>query len=164
MTIAVYAGTFDPVTAGHLSVVRAAAGLFEHLVVVIAVNPAKTTLFTGEERMALLRDAVAAHPNVRVASTSGYVVELARSIGARVLVRGIRGATDAAFETTLAQENRKLAPEIETVFVPALAGLSDVSSSGLKELARASADLSIHCSPAVAEALRAKLALRKEST
>lgn len=157
MTIAVYAGTFDPVTAGHLSVVRTAAGLFEHLVVVVAVNPEKTRLFTASERVTLLRESAAMFPNVRVTETSGYVVELARSIGARVLVRGIRGATDAAFETTLAQQNRALAPEIETVFVPALAGLSDVSSSRLKELARAGADLSAHCPPAVAAALLGKV-------
>ena len=86
MTIAVYAGSFDPVTAGHLSVVRQAARLFGHVVVVVAINPDKRTLFTVAERMELLREVVSLHPNVSVASTEGLIVDYARAIGASIVV------------------------------------------------------------------------------
>ena len=157
MTIAVYAGSFDPVTAGHLSVVRQAARLFGHVVVVVAVNPHKHYLLGAEERVALLREAVALHPNVTVATTEGLVVEFARAIGASVLLRGVRGATDAQFETELAQSNRALAPEISTLFLPAEAHLAQVSSSGLKERIARGEDVSAFCPPAVAARLRERL-------
>ncbi|WP_375757652.1 pantetheine-phosphate adenylyltransferase [Corallococcus exercitus] len=157
MTIALYAGSFDPVTAGHLSVVRQAARLFSHVVVVVAVNPNKRTLLTAEERMALIREAVARHPNVSVTFTEGLIVELAREIGASVLLRGVRGATDAQFETELAQMNRALAPELSTLFLPAEAHLAEVSSSALKERLTRGEDVSAYCPPAVAAKLRERL-------
>jgi pantetheine-phosphate adenylyltransferase len=157
MWTAIYAVTFDPVTEGHLSVVRQAARLFGHVVVLVAVNPAKRTLFTPDERVALLREVTRDMPNVSVAFTTGLVVEYARRVGASVLLRGIRGATDAQFETELAQANRGLAPELATLFLPASAELSQVSSSALKELARSGGDLARYCPPAVAEKLRARL-------
>jgi pantetheine-phosphate adenylyltransferase len=157
VTIAVYAGSFDPVTAGHLSVVRQAARLFGHVVIVVAVHPHKHYLLSTEERVALLREAVALHPNVTVASTEGLVVEFARAIGASVLLRGVRGATDAQFETELAQSNRALAPELSTLFLPAEAHLAQVSSSGLKERIARGEDVSAFCPPAVAARLRERL-------
>lgn len=157
MTIALYAGSFDPVTAGHLSVIRQAARLFGHVVVVVAVNPAKQYLLSAEERVALVREAVALHPNVTVASTDGLIVDFARSIGASVLLRGVRGATDAQFETELAQTNRALAPELSTLFLPAEAHLAEVSSSGLKERLARGEDVSAFCPPAVAAKLRERL-------
>lgn len=158
MRSAVYAGTFDPVTFGHASVIARAAELFDRLHIVIAVNPGKTPLFTCGERSDMLRELVARWPSCTVTSTDGYVVTLARSLGARYLVRGVRGATDVEAEITLAELNRELAPEIETVFVPAHAELSEVSSSRLKQLARDGADLSAYCPEAVAARLRARLA------
>ncbi|NVJ07291.1 pantetheine-phosphate adenylyltransferase [Myxococcus sp. AM001] len=157
MTIAVYAGSFDPVTAGHMSVVRQAARLFGHVVVVVAVNPDKESLLSADERVALLREAVAHHPNVTVARTQGLIVDFARDIGASVLLRGVRGATDAQFETTLAQNNRALAPELSTLFLPAEADLAEVSSSGLKERVARGEDVSAFCPPAVAAKLRERL-------
>ncbi len=157
MTIAIYAGSFDPVTAGHLSVVRQAARLFGHVVVVVAVHPNKQYLLSADERVALLREAVALHPNVTVARTEGLVVEFARAIGASVLLRGVRGATDAQFETELAQTNRALAPELSTLFLPAEAHLAQVSSSGLKERIARGEDVSAFCPPAVAARLRERL-------
>ncbi|MCY1080435.1 pantetheine-phosphate adenylyltransferase [Archangium lansingense] len=157
MTIAVYAGSFDPVTAGHLSVVRQAARLFGHVVVVVAINPEKHTLFTVAERMELLREVVALHPNVSVASTEGLIVDYARAIGASVLLRGVRGATDAQFETTLAQANRALAPDLATLFLPAESHLAEVSSSRLKEKLARGEDVSDFCPPAVAAKLRQRL-------
>ncbi|WP_434388763.1 pantetheine-phosphate adenylyltransferase [Melittangium boletus] len=158
MTIAVYAGSFDPVTAGHLSILRQAARLFGHVVVVVAHNPDKRTLLTAPERVELLREVVAHHPNVTVASTDGLIVEYARRIGASVLLRGVRGATDAQFETTLAQANRALAPELSTLFLPAESHLAEVSSSRLKEKLARGEDVSDVCPPAVVARLRQHLA------
>jgi len=153
MKTALYAGSFDPVTFGHLSVIERAAELFERVWVVIAVNPAKIPLFSVEERCAMVRALTAQWRHVETASTAGYVVALARELGARYLVRGVRGATDTEAEIELARLNRELAPEIETIFVPAHAALSEVSSSRLKELAHAGADLSRYCPPLVATRL-----------
>lgn len=157
MNIAVYAGSFDPPTLGHLSVLHAAVKLFPHVRVLVAVNPNKRTLFTADERVQMLREATARYPNVTVDFTEGLVAEYARSIGGSVLIRGVRGATDAQFEMELAQQNRLIAPELDTVFVPAEASLSEVSSTALKERARAGDDVSTLCPPAVLERLRARL-------
>ena len=158
MAIAIYAGSFDPVTSGHLSVLRQAARLFGHVRVLVANNPDKTGLFTPDERVELLREVVQAMPNVSVDSTTSYVVHYARDIAATFLVRGIRGASDAQFETSLAQTNRSLAPEITTILLPAEADLAQVSSSQLKARARDGEDLSPWCPPAVARRIHAKLA------
>jgi pantetheine-phosphate adenylyltransferase len=157
MSIALYAGSFDPVTAGHLSVLRQAARLFGHVVVVVAINPDKRTLFTVAERVDLLREVVAHHPNVTVASTEGLIVDYARDIGASVLLRGVRGATDAQFETSLAQANRALAPELATILLPTEAHLAEVSSSLLKEKLSRGEDVSTFCPPAVVARLRQRL-------
>lgn len=157
MRLAVYAGTFDPVTRGHLSVIERAARLFDGLWVVVAVNPQKRPLFGAGERVSMLEEVTARWPNVHCAQTDGYVVELARAHGARYLVRGVRGVTDVEGEIALANLNRALAPEIETVFVPADPELSEVSSSRLKELARTDADLSRICPPELVARLRARV-------
>jgi pantetheine-phosphate adenylyltransferase len=130
--IAIYAGSFDPPTAGHLSVARQAARIYAHLVIVVAVNPEKQSLFDADERVALLEQEVRELPNVTVARTDGLIVNYARRIGASVLVRGIRGASDVVSEMQLAHVNRLVAPEIATVFLPADAELAIVSSSALK--------------------------------
>src|SRR5262245_32400327 len=119
MRCAVYAGTFDPITWGHLSVIERGARLFDRLVVLVAVNPAKEPLFNVDERLALIRRVTGPWRNVSCCSTDGYVVELARTVGARYLVRGVRGCTDVEGEIALANLNHDLAPELETVFVPA---------------------------------------------
>jgi pantetheine-phosphate adenylyltransferase len=155
--VAVYAGTFDPPTRGHLSVVERAARLFDEVVVLCAVNPGKRPLFSPADRVAMLADAVAHLTNVRCDHDKGFVVAYARRIGARYLVRGVRGATDAHEETRLAAQNHGLAPEVETVFLPADPALSEVSSSRLKEMALRGEDLSGHCTPAVAARLVARL-------
>jgi pantetheine-phosphate adenylyltransferase len=151
--IAVYAGTFDPFTAGHLNVVAQAAGIFSFVRVLVAVNPDKQTWFSRAERTALIEELVAPMPNVSVDATEGLVVDYARTIGARFLVRGIRGASDATFETTLAQQNRALAPDVQTVLLPAEPALSEISSSALKARALAGASLDGLCPPHIARAL-----------
>lgn len=151
--IAVYAGTFDPFTAGHLSVVAQAAGIFSFVRVLVAVNPDKQTWFSREERAALIEALVAPMPNVSVDATEGLVVDYARGIGARFLVRGIRGASDATFETALAQQNRVLAADVQTVLLPAELALSEISSSALKARALAGQPLDGLCPAHIARAL-----------
>lgn len=154
---AVYAGSFDPVTAGHLSVIRRAVGLFGELFVLVAVNPDKQTLFSMEERVAQLREATAHWPTVTCCATTGFVAQFAREHDARYLIRGVRDASDATEESRLAYLNQQLAPEVTTLFVPAQSELSQVSSSGLKALAQAGTDLTGLCPPGVAEQLRERL-------
>jgi pantetheine-phosphate adenylyltransferase len=162
MKAAIYAGTYDPVTFGHLSVVARAVALFDRLWVVVATNPAKQPLFSVVERVELLREATRAWSSCQIVSTDGYVVDLARELGARYLVRGVRGATDIEGEISLARVNSELAPELETVFVPAHAELSEVSSSRLKELARQGADVTRYCPPSVAERLQSVFSQPRE--
>ncbi|HEY3356825.1 MAG TPA: pantetheine-phosphate adenylyltransferase [Polyangia bacterium] len=153
MRVAVYAGTFDPITRGHVSVIERAAPLFDRLIVLVAVNPEKRPLFTVPERLAMIAEATAHLGEVACDATDGWVVEYARAHGARVLVRGIRGATDAAAETALADANLALAPEVVTIFIPAHPRLSAVSSSRLKELAGRGEDLAPLCPEGVARRL-----------
>lgn len=154
---AVYAGTFDPITRGHLSVIERAATLFERVIVVVAVNPGKRPLFSVEERVHMIGDVTARLANVTCAATAGYVVELARQHGARYLVRGVRSATDVEGEIALADANRALAPEIETVFIPAHPELSEVSSTRLKQLARDGMDVARFCPAEIAGRLLQRL-------
>lgn len=136
MTIAVYAGTFDPFTNGHLTIVQQGARLFSHVRILIAVNPDKTPFLNTPTRLSIIQHRVEKMPNVSVDTTSEYVVHYARACGASVLLRGIRNGTDSVYETTLAQENLKLAPEIQTVILPTDPSLSDISSSAVREFAQ----------------------------
>ncbi|MCB9594962.1 MAG: pantetheine-phosphate adenylyltransferase [Sandaracinaceae bacterium] len=158
MTIAVYAGTFDPFTFGHLSVVKEAVRLFSHVRVLVAVHPTKEPLFDLAERIAMAREVVGRMPTVSCDGTAGMVVDYAREIGGTVLVRGLRGEADAAYETRLAQNNRELGPEILTVMLPAEPALSVVSSTELKRRARAGEPIESFCPPVVAKRLVARLA------
>jgi pantetheine-phosphate adenylyltransferase len=157
MSIAVYAGSFDPITAGHLSVIRQAARLFAHVRVLVAVNPLKQTLFDVPERLEMIEELVRPMPAVSAAATPRLVVDYARDIGASYLVRGIRGASDAAFETELAQANRGIAADIATVLLPAEPRLSSLSSSALKNKVLGGQDVSDDCPPEVARRLRERL-------
>jgi pantetheine-phosphate adenylyltransferase len=138
-------------------VIERARVLFDRLWVLVAVNPEKQPLFSAEERVEMIREVTASWDNVEHASSEGYVVDFARARGARYLVRGVRGATDVEGEIALAHLNQKLAPEIETVFVPAHPELSEVSSSELKRLASLGLDLRRYCPQAVAERLVGRL-------
>lgn len=157
MRIGVYAGVFDPITAGHVSVIERAARLFDQLYVLVAVNPSKSTLFTMEERLQMILDAVAALPNVLVDGTQQYVVEFARDHQAKFLVRGLRGMSDIEYETKIAYANLELAPDIATIFIPAQPDLSEVSSSRLKELAKSGACISPYCTKMVSDLLFERL-------
>lgn len=156
MSVAIYPGSFDPVTFGHLAIIRRAARLFDHVRVLVAHNPDKTGLFSLEERVAMLSAVTAEFPQVTVDHTDGYVVDYARQIGAQCLVRGIRGGEDAQAETHLADLNRNLAPEVETLLLPAEADLMTVSSSDLKARAQRGEALVTLCPEPVARALRGR--------
>lgn len=151
--VAVYAGTFDPPTMGHLSIIERASTMFDRLIVLAAINPDKKTMFAEGDRLAMLSQATAHLKNVEVASTHGYVIDFARANGAGVLVRGLRGASDADYETNMAHLNASLAPELTTIFLPAEAELLEVSSTKLKELAREGKDVSALCPKGVEEKL-----------
>lgn len=130
---AVYAASLDPITNGHLNVIERMAPLYDELVVLVAVDPRKTYLFTPEERVRMAEAAVAHIPNVTVDSCTGhYVVSQAHSIGAQVIIRGLRNFKDLEDEQVLAEENRMICPQVETVWVPCLSNLMHVSSSMVK--------------------------------
>ena len=162
MRVAIYAGTFDPITLGHLSVVERGARLFDRLCVLVAVNPSKNPLFSTGERLQMIREVTLKWVNVETASTSGYVVDFARKYGAKYLIRGVRGSPDVDTEISLANLNHQLAPEIETVFVPAHPELSEVSSSKLKELVCQGNDISRYCPEAIAQQLVDRLSPRQD--
>src|SRR4051794_16892817 len=133
---AVFTGTFDPLTLGHLDVIRRGRLLFEHVVVAIGINPNKTSLFTIEERVELARRIVAPLPNVSVESFEELTVQFVRRIGARVILRGLRTLSDMEYEFGMTLTNHRLDPAIETVFLMADGEYSHVSSSLIKQVAR----------------------------
>jgi pantetheine-phosphate adenylyltransferase len=134
-------GTYDPVTHGHLDIVRRAAGRFDRVVMAVIENPAKEPLFPVAERVEMLREAVADLDSVEVDSFTGLLVDYARSKGAGVIVKGLRAVSDFDYELQMAQMNRHLA-EVETFFVPTSAKWSYLSSSLVKEVARFGGDVS----------------------
>lgn len=136
---AVYAGSFDPLTLGHLDIVQRAARLFERVTIAIGINPEKRTLFTPEERLQLIQQSIGGLENVDVQTFRGLTVEFIRQCGAAVLIRGMRTLSDIETEFTLTLANRALAPEVETVFLMASNKYTHVSSSLIKQVAQLSA-------------------------
>ncbi len=134
-------GSFDPVTNGHVDVINRAAGLYDELVVAVLVNPGKAGLFSVDERMDLLRDAVAELPNVRVDSFEGLLVDYCKSHDIPVIVKGLRAVSDFEYELQMAQMNRELAG-IETLFVPTAPQVGHLSSSLIKQIATFGGDVS----------------------
>jgi pantetheine-phosphate adenylyltransferase len=155
---AVYTGSFDPVTLGHLDVIERASRIFDVLVVGVGINPDKQPMFSLEERVGLVRAAVAALPNVRVERFSGLSVSFVKQQGGHVLLRGVRSLTDIEAEFTMTLANRKLDADVETVFLMADAAYSHISSSLLKQITPLADDAALlRFVPApVVTALRAK--------
>jgi len=155
-SIAVYPGSFDPVTRGHEDLIRRALRFADRLIVAVAVNPGKQPLFTLDERVALIRRVVD-DPAVEVRSFDGLLAEFARVAGATLIVRGLRAISDFEYEFQMALMNRNLAPGIETVFLVPAFDLTYLSSSLVREVARFGGDVSSLVHPAVQQALKKKL-------
>ncbi len=139
---AIYPGTFDPITNGHLDVIERATITFGEVIVAVAVNPDKRPTFSMEERVEMIRESCQHLPTVQVVGLPGLLVEYARQIGARVIVKGLRAVSDFEFEFQMAQMNRKLCPEVETVFLTTASQYSFLSSSVVKQIARLGGDIS----------------------
>jgi pantetheine-phosphate adenylyltransferase len=153
--IAVYPGSFDPITRGHEDLVRRSLVFADRVIIAVAVNSAKQPLFSLEERVGLIRQAVA-HPGVEVQSFEGLLVDFARRVGASLLVRGLRAVSDFEYEFQMALMNRHLAPTLETVFLVPAFDLTYLSSSMVREAARYGGDVSQLVHPAVLRALKQK--------
>lgn len=153
--IAVYPGSFDPVTRGHADLIRRSLAFSDRVVVAVAVNVSKQPLFTLEERVALIRETVKV-PNVEVRSFDGLLVDFAKQVGASILIRGLRAVSDFEYEFQMALMNRTLAPALETVFLVPAFDLTYLSSSLVREVARFGGDVSALVDPAVQQALKAK--------
>ncbi|WP_390408444.1 pantetheine-phosphate adenylyltransferase [Lacticaseibacillus jixiensis] len=156
--IAIFPGSFDPFTNGHLDTVSRAAKLFDQVVIAAMTNTNKHALFTADEKLALIKTAVAAYPNVSVvAQPSELTVAYAHKIGAQFLIRGLRNSADYNYERDIAAMNHELDPDIETVLLLADKRYSFLSSSLIKEVAQFGGDVSHLLPPNVAKALQAKL-------
>ena len=142
MTTAIYPGSFDPVTNGHLDIIRRAAKIADVLIVAVLNNPAKAPMFTVNERVEMLRETTADLPNVRIDSFSGLTVDYAKQAGACFMVRGLRAVTDFDYELQMSQTNRVLAPEVDTVFLATSLKYAYLSSSIVKEVAPFGGDIS----------------------
>jgi len=158
--MAVYTGSFDPITLGHLNIIERSSRLFDHLIVGIGVNTEKAPLFTPEERVDLAKQTTRRFGNVEVRTFEGLAVRFVRECGTRVMIRGVRPLADIAGEFTMMLANRQLDPEIETVFLMADDEFAHVSSSLLKQVATMAGDSELACfvTPEVIAALRKKIA------
>jgi pantetheine-phosphate adenylyltransferase len=154
---ALYPGTFDPPTSGHIDLIQRGSKIFDHLTVAILVNPVKNPLFTLEERVEMIKEATAGITNVSVATFDGLMVEFARQQGATAVLRGIRAISDYEHEFQMALMNRRLAPEIETVFLQPAGRYSFVSSRMVKEVFSFGGDVSGLVPANVLKRLRARI-------
>ena len=156
MSIAVYPGSFDPVTRGHMDIIERASKTVDHLIVGVLVNSAKSPLFTVEERVALLKQVTAQYPNVEIRSFEGLLVDFARASGAHILIRGLRAVTDFEYELQMSQTNRKVAPEVDTIFFTTSLEYAYLSSSIVKEVAQYGGDISAFVAEPVEKAIKQK--------
>ena len=156
MLTAIYPGSFDPITNGHLDVIGRASRLADRLVVGVLLNANKNPLYAIEERVEMTREAVKGYPNIEVTHFDGLLVEFAERESARIIVRGIRAISDYEFELQMALMNRRLRPELETVFLMAAEQYSFVSSRIIKEVARLGGNIGGMVPPHVEARLRAR--------
>ena len=158
MKTAIYPGSFDPVTLGHYDLIERSSKIFDKLIVGVLNNSAKSPLFSVEERVNMLKDVTSHFPNVEVQSFAGLLIDFVRSNDANVIVRGLRAITDFEYELQLAQMNRVIAPEIDTLFLTTNLKYAYLSSSMAKEVAMYGGDISSFLSPEIAEKVREKYA------
>ena len=157
MKCAVYPGSFDPVTLGHMDIIKRASSLFDRLIIAVLNNRAKTPLFSVEERVKMLEEVTKDLPNVEVKSFGGMTVDFARECGANALVRGLRAITDFEYELQIAQLNRVMDPDIDTVFLTTNLKYAYLSSSSVKEVAAYGGDISHFVTPYVENEVHYKL-------
>jgi len=153
--VAVYTGVFDPVHYGHLDVIRRGSLIFDRLVVGVGINPDKTTFFTLDERVDMVRRVSLPFGNVEVRPFTGLAVHFVRQMGARIMFRGLRTLSDMEYEFSMSLTNRSLDPELETMFVMAKEDMSHISSSLIRQIAKFSGALEKFVPPEVQEALQA---------
>ena len=157
MKKAIYPGSFDPVTLGHLDIIRRSSSLVDHLIVGVLNNSTKTPLFSVEERVNMLREVTKDLPNVEVLSFSGLLVDFAAEHNVSVIIRGLRAVTDFEYELQMAQTNHKLEPSVETVFLTTSLEYSYLSSTIVKEVAFYHGDISKFVPDVVRERIREKM-------
>lgn len=157
-TIAIYAGSFDPITRGHEDLIHRSREFVDKLVVAVANNSSKKPLFSSDERVELIRRVAGGDPGVEVVQFQGLLVNFAREVGASLIIRGLRAVSDFEYEFQMALMNRNLSPGLETVFMVPSVETTYISSSIIREVAQFGGDLDGLVHPAVAEALKAKFA------
>lgn len=155
-SLAVYAGSFDPVTFGHLDLIERASKLFSEVVIAIGVHPARKPLFTVEERIALLREVTKGIKNARVDSFEGLLIHYCARIGARCVVRGLRAVTDFEYELQIAHANADMAPDIDTIFLPTSTSYGFISASLVREIASHRGNVRSYAPGVVCDALDLK--------
>ena len=142
MKIAIYPGSFDPITNGHLDILKNAAGIFDKVIIAVAHNGSKTGFLTAQERVDLIRESIKGIPNVEADSFEGLTIEYAKKVGANVLIRGLRAVSDFEFEMQLSQTNSALCDEIKTVFLTTKPKYNFISSTTIKEILNNGGDIS----------------------
>ncbi len=157
---AIYPGTFDPITNGHIDIVARAAGIFDHVVVAVAASTAKSTAFSTDERVDLARRTLGEYPNVEVQRFEGLLADFVREWGANVVLRGLRAVSDFEYEFQLAGMNKHLVPEADTIFMPTRENHSYISSSLIREIASLGGDVTKFVHPIVRAALDERFAGR----
>ena len=162
MSVAIYPGTFDPITMGHSDLVCRASGLFDRVIVAVAANPKKSPLFSLEERVSMAQQVLRGTANVTVCSFDTLLVDMAREQGANIILRGLRAVSDFEYEFQLAGMNRRLAPDIETLFLTPGEKFTYISSGLVREIASLGGDVAEFVDPLVETALKEKT--RLEST
>ena len=142
MKIAIYPGSFDPITSGHLSIIKRAAQIFDHLIICVLVNPSKSPMFSQDERVEMIRRSIGDIPNVEVDASSELLAEYAKRKGGCVIVKGLRAGSDFEYEFQMALINRKINPNLDTMFLTSEHQYMYLSSSAVKELGKYDVDLS----------------------
>lgn len=158
--IAIYPGTFDPITSGHSDIVARAARIFDHVIVAVAASTAKNTAFSTDERVDLAQRILAEHENVEVRRFEGLLAHFVRDCGAQAILRGLRAVSDYEYEFQLAGMNKRLVPEADTIFMPTTEHYSYVSSSLIREIASLGGDVREFVHPIVLTALTERLGKR----